>query len=303
MINRNEVGERGHCYACKGAADDVNGGSRRSPAHQRNGDKRRCARASAQKKPDYRGASSRESLNGGWGSRLDREKRWQPRQATNHQGKQCNHADAAPESEVALRTKGKIMRAVIHEAVIVSVAWDILSCAMDIQIRDRSRQPIGVAQVDPAARPMLVRAIAADGAPHEIYLDWEHALDDAGQLRSCVTCGCQHLYRRRTLPRFAPFALVLAGAGVVAGVLGYSSDPIVLAALVALLVLDGAVLVLARVQLVCYRCGSAYGGAPIARYHRAWDARVAAEPDNQPVVPNELNAPNNARGPSLPSNP
>ncbi len=182
------------------------------------------------------------------------------------------------------------------------VSWDILSRAMDIQIRDRSRQPIGVAQVDPAARPMLVRAIAADGAPHEIYLDWEHALDDAGQLRSCVTCGCQHLYRRRTLPRFAPFALVLAGAGVVAGVLGYSSDPIVLAALVALLVLDGAVLVLARVQLVCYRCGSAYGGAPIARYHRAWDARVAAEPDNQPAVPNELNGPNDARGPSLPSN-
>jgi hypothetical protein len=135
-----------------------------------------------------------------------------------------------------------------------------MAVTVNIQIRDRSRQPIGVAQVDPAARPMLVRAIAADGAPHEIYLDWEHALDDAGQLRSCVTCGCQHLYRRRTLPRFAPFALLLAGAGVVAGVLGYSSDPIVLAALVALLVLDGAVLVLARVQLVCYRCGSAYGG-------------------------------------------
>jgi hypothetical protein len=195
------------------------------------------------------------------------------------------------------------MRAVVHGAVIVSVAWDILSRAMDIQIRDRSRQPIGVAQVDPAARPMLVRAIAADGAPHEIYLDWEHALDDAGQLRSCVTCGCQHLYRRRTLPRFAPFALVLAGAGVVAGVLGYSSDPIVLAALVALLVLDGAVLVLARVQLVCYRCGSAYGGAPIARYHRAWDARIAAEPDNQPAEANDMSAPNDARGPSLPSNP
>jgi hypothetical protein len=86
-------------------------------------------------------------------------------------------------------------------------------------------------------------------------------------------------------------------------VLGYSSDPIVLAALVALLVLDGAVLVLARVQLVCYRCGSAYGGAPIARYHRAWDARVAAEPDNQPAEANDMSAPNDARGPSLPSNP
>jgi len=174
---------------------------------------------------------------------------------------------------------------------------------MDIQIRDRNRQPVGMAQVDPATRPMLVRAIAPDGAQHETYLDWEHALDDAGQLRSCVACRCQRLYRRRTLPRFAPFALVLAGAGVVAGVLGYSSDPIVLAALVALLVLDGAVLVLARVQLVCYRCGTAYGGAPIARYHRTWDARIAAEPDNVPAAIDTDGNRNNDGGPSLPSIP
>jgi hypothetical protein len=174
---------------------------------------------------------------------------------------------------------------------------------MDIQIRDRSRQPIGMAQVDPAARPMLVRAIGPNGTERETYLDWEHALDDAGQLRSCVACGCQRLYRRRTLPRYAPFALVLAGAGVVAGVLGYSSDPIVLAAMVALLVLDGAVLVLARVQLVCYRCGTAYGGAPIARYHRPWDGRVAAEPDNLPMVIDTQRSENDDGEPSLPSNP
>lgn len=153
---------------------------------------------------------------------------------------------------------------------------------MQLQVRDRARRPLGTADVDQAARPTRVRVRAADGGEHECYLDWERAVDDAGQLRSCIACGCPRLYRRRTLPRFAPFALVLAGAGIVAGFLGYSSDPLVLAALVALLVLDAAVLVLARTKLACYRCGTAYGKVRIARYHRAWDARVAAEPECQP---------------------
>ena len=177
---------------------------------------------------------------------------------------------------------------------------------MKVQIRDRSRRPIGVASVDPSARPMRVRAMAADGSEQDVYLDWERAIDDGGRLRSCIACGCPHVYRQRTLPRFAPFALVLAGAGVVAGVLGYSSDPLVLAALVALVVLDLAVLALARTQLACYRCGTVYGRVAIARYHRPWDARTAAEPECQPdPEPTETGsgaADTPGNGPSLPSN-
>jgi len=160
---------------------------------------------------------------------------------------------------------------------------------------------VGAAHVDPAARPTLVRAKAADGTERETFLEWERAVDDAGQLRACIACGCQHLYRRRTLPRFAPFALVLAGAGVVAGVLGYSSDPLVLVALVALLALDAAVLVLARTELACYRCGTTYGRVRIARYHRTWDARTAAEPECQPDAETDA-APARTDAP-LPSNP
>ena len=178
---------------------------------------------------------------------------------------------------------------------------------MKVQIRDRSRRPVGVASVDPAQRPTRVRAVAADGSEHEVYLDWERAIDDGGRLRSCIACGCPHVYRRRTLPTFAPFALVLASAGVVAGVLGYSSDPLVLAALVALVVLDLAVLALARTQLACYRCGTVYGRVAIARYHRPWDARTAAEPECQPhpeSADSARGAPSTpGNGPSLPSKP
>jgi hypothetical protein len=156
---------------------------------------------------------------------------------------------------------------------------------MQVTIRDRARRTIGAATVDPAARPTIVRASAADGSHREVYLDWERAVDDGGCLRSCVACGCQRLYRRRTLPRFAPFALVLAAAGVVVGVLGYSNDPLVLAALVLFVGLDAAVLVLARTELVCYRCATSYRGGRIAKYHRPWDARTAADPDCAPDPP------------------
>ena len=153
---------------------------------------------------------------------------------------------------------------------------------MEIALHDRGRRPIGRVRVDPAARPVRVRVTAEDGTVHDAFLEWERAVDDAGQLRACVACGCQRLYRRKTLPRMTPFVLVLAGAGVVAGVLGYSSHPAVLAALVVLLALDVAVLFVARTQLVCYRCGTSYADLRVARYHRAWDARTAQEPDARP---------------------
>ncbi|MFO0961408.1 MAG: hypothetical protein U0625_00725 [Phycisphaerales bacterium] len=153
---------------------------------------------------------------------------------------------------------------------------------MEILLHDRRRRPVGRVEVDPSARPVLVKVTDAQGQPQDAYLEWERALDDAGQLRACVACGCQRLYRRKTLPRVTPFVLVLAAAGVVAGVLGYSSDPVVLGALVVLLAMDVAVLIVARTRLVCYRCGSQYSRTKIARYHRAWDARTAAEPECQP---------------------
>lgn len=162
---------------------------------------------------------------------------------------------------------------------------------MELEIRDREGRSVGRAAVDPALRPPIARATAEDGSSREVLLDWERALDDGGCLRACVACGGRRLYRKRSLPRFAPFALVLAAAGVVAGVLGYSSDPAVLAALVALVALDAAVLVLARTQLCCYACGTTYSRARIARYIRPWDARAAADARDE------------AREPSLPSAP
>jgi hypothetical protein len=152
----------------------------------------------------------------------------------------------------------------------------MLGAPMLIRLRDAERRPVGTAEVDPAARPPRIEVRAADGSAREVFLDWEQALDDSGCLRACVACRCHELYRRRTPIWFTPFALVLAAAGLVAALTGHSSNPLVLAALVALLVIDVSVLAFVPTRLVCYRCGSAYSGMPIARHRRRWDAAAAA---------------------------
>jgi len=89
-----------------------------------------------------------------------------------------------------------------------------------------------------------------------------------------VACGGK-LYRTRTLPQVTPIVVVLAASGVLVAAFGLAANPWIYGALVAVLLLDIGVLVLARTRLVCYRCGSTYDRLPVARYHRSWDPREA----------------------------
>lgn len=107
------------------------------------------------------------------------------------------------------------------------------------------------------------------------FLNWDGAIDDGGHLRKCVICGCDRLYRRKVLPQVTPFVVLLAFAGAIIGLLGYTNNPLMLPGLVVLLVIDVATLALARERLVCYRCGSVYSKLKIARYHRRWDRSEA----------------------------
>ena len=162
--------------------------------------------------------------------------------------------------------------------------------------RQRSLRKVGRIEIDPDQRPNLVRLPTREGgtggrsstvgesglsdvAPAEAsgergthcYLNWEGALDDSGQLRKCVLCGCDRLYRSKLLPQVTPFVVVIAFAGAIIGLLGFATNPLVLPGLVVLLVIDVATLALARVRLICYRCGSIYSRTKIARYHHRWN--------------------------------
>ncbi len=145
--------------------------------------------------------------------------------------------------------------------------------SMRIELRDDERRKIGRIMVDPALRPTRVRIMGAE--PREVFLYWDTALDDAGHLRRCVACGCTDIFQTKAFPQITGFVVVLAFTGAVIGALGFATTPPILAAMVAVLVADVAILLLAKRRLVCHRCRSSFHGLPIARYHRRWDRTVA----------------------------
>ncbi len=172
---------------------------------------------------------------------------------------------------------------------------------MRIELRDDNRSPIGRIDVDPALRPTRVSVVDSD---REVFLNWDIAVDDAGQLRRCVACDCTDLFKEKAFPQVTGFVVVLAFAGAVLGAVGYATTPPMLIAMGVVLIGDVAILLFSKRRLVCYRCRTSYHGLPIARYHRSWDRsradRYAAPPQEKAknktrIVKNPLKR--KARGP------
>ena len=149
-------------------------------------------------------------------------------------------------------------------------------------MRTLEGERLGRIEIDEATRPVRVRPPLSE---RTLFLEWDGALDDAGHLRSCVVCGHSRLYRSRSLPQLTPFVVLMAFAGAAVGLLGFATNPIILALLGVLLIADVGLLLLARTQIVCYRCGTVYDQLPIARYHHPWEAGIADRetPASSPV--------------------
>ncbi|MCA9289756.1 MAG: hypothetical protein KDA25_01435 [Phycisphaerales bacterium] len=141
---------------------------------------------------------------------------------------------------------------------------------MLLDYRDASRRKIGRLMVDTAQRPTRVRF--DDG--REVFLHWDNAVDDAGQLRRCVACGCPNLFRDRAFPQVTSFVVILAFAGAIISALGLATPPI-LVAMSVVFVLDVSIFLFSKRRLTCYRCRSTYRQLPIAPYHRNWDRAIA----------------------------
>ncbi len=137
---------------------------------------------------------------------------------------------------------------------------------------------MGRIDVDPALRPTRVKVVETD---KEVFLNWDTAVDDSGQLRRCVACGCADLFVEKVFPVVTGVVVVLAFAGFIVGALGFlnvipfAGSPYVLEAMGVILILDVAILLFSRRRLVCYQCRSSYHQIKIARYHRSWDRAVA----------------------------
>jgi hypothetical protein len=143
---------------------------------------------------------------------------------------------------------------------------------MRTEFRDARQQKIGRAEIDLSARPTRV---ALDDTGQEIFLNWDGAVDDAGQLRRCISCGCPDLFQEKIFPQVTGIVVVLAFAGAFAGMFGLVTNVPVLSVMVIVLLADVAILLFARKRLICYRCRTSYHNLAIARYHRRWDRTIA----------------------------
>jgi len=142
---------------------------------------------------------------------------------------------------------------------------------MRIELRDEYRNKIGRVEVDPALRPTRVAVVAHD---REVFLNWDTAVDDAGNLRRCVACGCSDLFQEKAFPQITGLVVVLAFAGAVVGTLRLATPPI-LFAMGIVFVFDLGILLFSRRRLVCHQCRTSYHGLPIASYHPSWDRTTA----------------------------
>lgn len=160
---------------------------------------------------------------------------------------------------------------------------------MRIELRDANRRRLARVDIDERVRPARVQFSGGDkGGEQDLYLRWDEAVDDSSALRRCVVCACGDLYARKSLPQVTPFVVVLAFSGAAVSISGYGTNPIVVALLAMLLVVDVLTLLLTRRQLVCYGCGAVYDRLRIARFHKPWDRatseRVRSEPIDLPTV-------------------
>lgn len=157
---------------------------------------------------------------------------------------------------------------------------------MRIELHDEFQKLSGKVLIDPAKRPSRVRLTDQEG---EVFLDWDIALDDAGQLRRCLSCGCTDLFHEKDFPAIVGVLVVFNYAGLLVGLFGGAENFFVWLTMIVLLVAGLVFLIGSKMRLVCYRCRTSYYDLPIARYHRSWDRAIA---DRHPLqVPAPIKPP------------
>lgn len=140
---------------------------------------------------------------------------------------------------------------------------------MRINLRDEQRRHLFDVDIDMQAPPSSVSA--PNNPARRIYLLWEHALGDNGQLNRCPACGCRELFARKDFPQRLGLILVLAAGTAALFLFGFRQLLPALVVLGSLVGLDALIFLFAARCLVCYRCRSEFRKLPIHPKHPGWD--------------------------------
>lgn len=136
---------------------------------------------------------------------------------------------------------------------------------------------VATVAVDPASPPGVVHGHAADGSTEEHYLDWDRTFDDDGHLRKCPVCGCDDLFQRRAIPALTGFIVVLAVGLVCLALWGLTEAPLgwMLGVLVAVVVVNVLIVMMAGRYVQCYRCASRFREIEVRAGRAEWEGAIA----------------------------
>ena len=114
-----------------------------------------------------------------------------------------------------------------------------------------------------AHRPELIEEIECGRCGGVQTTQGPDSLDDKGKLKSCVICGCDHLYRQRDFNRKMGLAIVVVAALFSVKTYGLS--------LLAAAIIDLALYLRLKEIVLCYHCEAIHRGFQRAEEIQAYD--------------------------------
>ncbi len=148
-------------------------------------------------------------------------------------------------------------------------------CVMLVDFRDEKRVFLGRVGVDvgeeEGERCAVVELPSNEAGLSERELQWEGALDDAGLVQRCISCGCKELFVRKDFPQVLGMGLVIGAAGLSVVFFALGQVFWSIAILVGAVGVDSLIFYFTPKCVVCYRCRTEYHGCGIGEELEAWD--------------------------------
>ncbi len=146
---------------------------------------------------------------------------------------------------------------------------------MLVTIRDKNRFHMGVGEVELSNLPGSVTLqVAGESREVEKNLQWDNAIDEAGCLCQCPSCGCREIFKRRDFPQVLGLSLVIVSAMLSVGLFAFNYVSSSIAVLLTAVIADLLIYRFTGMCVVCYRCRSEFRELELAESLEPWDLAI-----------------------------